>query len=170
MIYGLGAVSLKFTSLQLWVWNYPWFFKGTTSCFFTICALSVLFFFLRMPLSCFFLIVLQHSIPQEDHLSLVGCLDGQVFSSVHVLMVHEIQPHMGLCADSMENAWDSLSLSLCPSPVHAPSLMHSLKINIKKMSFGVSVITLFPLLQCYIYFHHRWLVLFSLDLNFSNKR
>ena len=30
--------------------------------------------------------------------------------SGHDLTVHEIEPHVGLCADSVEPAWDSLSL------------------------------------------------------------
>ena len=34
------------------------------------------------------------------------------FSSGHDLMVCEMEPHLGLCADSMEPAWDSLPLSL----------------------------------------------------------
>ena len=38
-------------------------------------------------------------------------------SSGHGLAVHEFKPHMGLCNDIVEPAWDSLSfpLSLCPS-------------------------------------------------------
>ena len=38
------------------------------------------------------------------------------FGSDHDLMVHGIEPHMGLCADSMEPAWDSLSPSLSTLP------------------------------------------------------
>ena len=34
------------------------------------------------------------------------------FGSGHDLTVHEIQLQVGLCADSMETAWDSLSHSL----------------------------------------------------------
>ena len=34
------------------------------------------------------------------------------FSSGHDFMVDGIEPHVGLCADSMETAWDSLSSSL----------------------------------------------------------
>ena len=37
------------------------------------------------------------------------------FGSGHDLMVHETEHHMGLCVDSTDTAWDSLSLSLCPS-------------------------------------------------------
>ena len=46
-------------------------------------------------------------------------------------MVREIEPHIGLCADGAEPAWDSLSLSLslsAPSPL-AHSGFLSLKIN-----------------------------------------
>ena len=34
------------------------------------------------------------------------------FSSGHDLTVHEFEPHIGLCADSEEPAWDFLSVSL----------------------------------------------------------
>ena len=37
-------------------------------------------------------------------------------------MVCEFEPRIGLCADSAEPAWDSLSLSLCPSPASALSV------------------------------------------------
>ena len=55
-----------------------------------------------------------------------GHLGGSVgkafdFGSDHDLMVHEFEPHIGLCTDSLEPAWDSL-LSLCPSPACALSL------------------------------------------------
>ena len=43
------------------------------------------------------------------------------FGSGHDLMVHEFGPCIGLCADSEEPAWDSLSLSPSPSPTHALS-------------------------------------------------
>ena len=33
------------------------------------------------------------------------------FSSCQDLIVHEFEPRVGLCADSVELAWDSLSLS-----------------------------------------------------------
>ena len=47
--------------------------------------------------------------------------------SGHDLAVCEIEPHVGLCTDSSEPTWDSLSSSLCPSPAHslAPSLFLS---------------------------------------------
>ena len=35
------------------------------------------------------------------------------FGSGHDLRVHEIKPCVGLCADSEDPAWDSLSRSLC---------------------------------------------------------
>ena len=38
------------------------------------------------------------------------------FGSGHDLMVCEFEPHVGLCADSAEPAWDSFSLPLCSSP------------------------------------------------------
>ena len=42
------------------------------------------------------------------------------FSSGHDLMVCEMEPRVGICADRAEPAGDSLSLSLslCPSPTH----------------------------------------------------
>ena len=45
-------------------------------------------------------------------------------SSDHDLRVHGIEPHVGLCAHSVQPAWDSLSPSLCPS---APLTIHKLK-------------------------------------------
>ena len=52
------------------------------------------------------------------------------FSSGHDLTVHESELCIQLCTGRAEPAWDSfsLSLSLCPSPAHALSLL-SLKIN-----------------------------------------
>ena len=38
------------------------------------------------------------------------------FDSGHGLMVCEIKPHIGLCADSAEPAWDSVSFSLSVPP------------------------------------------------------
>ena len=34
------------------------------------------------------------------------------FGSGHDLMVYEFEPHTGFCVDSVETAWDSLSLPL----------------------------------------------------------
>ena len=50
------------------------------------------------------------------------------FSSGHDFRVREMEPRMGLCTDSAEPAWDSLSVSLCPLPL-------SLKINELKKKF-----------------------------------
>ena len=36
------------------------------------------------------------------------------FGSGHDLTIHEIKPHVKLCASSVEPAWDSLSLSALP--------------------------------------------------------
>ena len=41
------------------------------------------------------------------------------FGSDHDLTVHEFKPHVGLCTDNTEPAWDSLSLCLSP-PVCRP--------------------------------------------------
>ena len=37
--------------------------------------------------------------------------------SGHDLVVHEFKPRVGPYADRAKPAWDSLSLSLCPSPI-----------------------------------------------------
>ena len=47
------------------------------------------------------------------------------FLSGHDLTVRESESRIGLCADSLEPAWDSLSLPLSDPPL----LMLSLKIN-----------------------------------------
>ena len=49
------------------------------------------------------------------------------FGSGRDLAVREIEPHVGLCSDGVEPAWDSLSHILCPSPTCSVSL--SVKIN-----------------------------------------
>ena len=41
------------------------------------------------------------------------------------LTVREFEPRVGLCTDSTEPAWDSVSLSLCPSPALSLSLFFS---------------------------------------------
>ena len=60
--------------------------------------------------------------------------------SGHDLVVREIQPHVGLCTDSTEPAWDSFSHSLCPSPstcapvgtyMHARAFLLSLNKHLK---------------------------------------
>ena len=46
--------------------------------------------------------------------------------SAHDLTVCETEPHVGLCSDSMEPAWDSVSLSLSLPLPGLCSLPHSL--------------------------------------------
>ena len=53
------------------------------------------------------------------------------FSSGHDLTVCEFEPCIGLCTDSGESAWDSLSPSLYHSPAHCLCL----KINKLKKNF-----------------------------------
>ena len=53
------------------------------------------------------------------------------FGPGHDLTVHEREPHIRLCADSMELAWDSLSPSLSASHPLTLSLNLCLKINFK---------------------------------------
>ena len=51
------------------------------------------------------------------------------FGSVRDLTFCGFKPSIGLCAESGEPAWESLSLLFCPFPVHVVSLSLS---NIKK--------------------------------------
>ena len=44
------------------------------------------------------------------------------FSSGHILMVREFEPHVGLCADSTESAGGSVSPSLSAPPLFTHSL------------------------------------------------
>ena len=44
------------------------------------------------------------------------------FGSGHDLIVREFEPHIRLCTDGAEPAWDSLSLSLSAPPLLALSL------------------------------------------------
>ena len=44
------------------------------------------------------------------------------FGSGHDLTIRGFQAHLRLCADSVKPAWDSVSLSLCPSPALPLSL------------------------------------------------
>ena len=53
------------------------------------------------------------------------------FGSGHGLMVREFESHVGLCADGVEPAWDSLSLS--PSLSLCPSRMLCLALKINKL-------------------------------------
>ena len=39
------------------------------------------------------------------------------FGSGHDLTIREFEPHSRVCTDSTEPAWDSVSLSLDPSPL-----------------------------------------------------
>ena len=75
------------------------------------------------------------------------------FSAGHDLMVREMEPCVGLCAKSMEPAWDSLFLSLPPLLVFSLSL----KINkLKKITKEEKTLVLIPLsednLSTYIHF------------------
>ena len=71
---------------------------------------------------------------------LAACLAPSVrcptldFSSGHDLTVHEIEPHVRLCAGSTEPTWDSLSLSLSVSfsLSLSPLLTHSFSLKINK--------------------------------------
>ena len=54
------------------------------------------------------------------------------FGSGHDLTVREFDLRVGLCADSLEPAWDSLSLSLSAPPLLALSVSLSHTINFKK--------------------------------------
>ena len=51
------------------------------------------------------------------------------FGSGHDLAVREFEPHIGLCADSAEPAWDSVSPCLSAPPLLSRTLSLSLKIN-----------------------------------------
>ena len=56
---------------------------------------------------------------KQGHL---GCSVSSVtlgFGSDHDLAVCVFEPWVRFCADSAEPAWDSLSLFLCPSPIHS---------------------------------------------------
>ena len=56
------------------------------------------------------------------------------FESGRDLTVHEFRPRVGVCIDSMEPAWDSLSASLLL--MDARSLSLSLKINKETFIFN----------------------------------
>ena len=51
------------------------------------------------------------------------------FGSGHDLTVHEIEPHVEFCADSVESAWDSFPLFL-PLPL-SPTCVFSLSLSLK---------------------------------------
>ena len=52
------------------------------------------------------------------------------FGSGHDLMIREFESHVGLCADSKEPAWDSLSLSL---PLFCSACARSLSLSQRQM-------------------------------------
>ena len=53
------------------------------------------------------------------------------FGSGHDLTVCEIEPQTGICADSEELTWDSLSPYLCPSLTHGMH-MHALSLSLSQ--------------------------------------
>ena len=55
------------------------------------------------------------------------------FGSGHDLVVHEVEPRVRLCTDSVEPAWDSHSLSLSLSAPHPLMCMRSLS---RSLSFS----------------------------------
>ena len=69
------------------------------------------------------------------------------FGSGHDLMVCEIERHVGLCADSSEPAWHSLSL-----PLLCPSLRLSLflknKYALKKLNKNSKIGSTLPSVNC----------------------
>ena len=54
------------------------------------------------------------------------------FGSGHDLMTFEMEPRIGLCCDSMESAWDSLSPSLSVPSLLACEHTHVLFLQMKK--------------------------------------
>ena len=63
------------------------------------------------------------------------------FGSRRDLTVHGIQPHVGLCADGVEPAWDSVSPSLSAPPPFALSLPNKNKLK-KRQSLYKSKFTI----------------------------
>ena len=59
--------------------------------------------------------------------------------SGHALMVPETEPHLRLCADNVEPAWDSLSSSLSAFPLLSLSLPKYINKNIFKKIWGTWV-------------------------------
>ena len=63
------------------------------------------------------------------------------FGSGHDLMVRGIEPHVRLCADSVEPAWDSLSLPVSLTLSHlcahacAHALSRALSLSLSKETF-----------------------------------
>ena len=55
-----------------------------------------------------------------------------ILAQVTISWFCDFEPSIRLCADSMEPAWDSPSLSPCPSPAHAVSVFFkNTQINFK---------------------------------------
>ena len=104
--------------------------EGTAlSCYFTC------FFLLTTVLYLFLSPFLNYNIPKPGAPGWLSQLSVQLGSG-HDLMVREFEPHVGLCADSLEpGACFGLcvSFSLCPSPTCALSLYVSQNINVKKI-------------------------------------
>lgn len=73
------------------------------------------------------------------------------FSSGHDFVVHEIKPSIGLCFDSTEPAWDSLSppLSALPPLTFFPSLSKKINKLIKNFIF------IFIFLRVYLFLRER---------------
>ena len=53
------------------------------------------------------------------------------FGSGHDFMVHETEPHIELCTDSVEPAWDSLSVPLPNLCLHSLSLSKKISKHLK---------------------------------------
>ena len=53
-------------------------------------------------------------------------------NSGHDLTVHELEPHIRLCPNGTEPAWDSVLPSLCPSPARVRSHVHTLSLSLSK--------------------------------------
>ena len=105
------------------------------------------------------------------------------FGSGHDLMVHEFQPHGGLCADDADPTWDSLSPSLSTSPLLILSLSLSQntleKKKQEKFNFNVYLLNLYLLpfqhVICKIYrinyelclYSFFWILLLTAHLSFD---
>ena len=71
--------------------------------------------------------MLQHLAQLVEHLTLG-------FSSGHDLTVREFEPHVGLCVESVEPAWDSFSPPLSAPHSVSVSLSLSLSLSLSKVS------------------------------------
>ena len=54
------------------------------------------------------------------------------FGSGRDLVVHEIEPHLELCTDNVEPAWDSLSLTSAPPHSRACTHERALSLSLSK--------------------------------------